>query len=177
MVVLRKTYVYSFVKSFCCTLIIVSVLLSGCAQNAGSVKTDREEGTQTSVSKDSKEKEVPGTDPGEILKSFETDDLNKLFDAYYEKLDGAYAEGYGSKVLQLYQKTAPEDFIKKLSVREKSRIDGIVRLLANELFIEENKERIDNVEAVYTGLVKDKGLPEKERYVCEKIIADIKSLR
>lgn len=103
---------------------------------------------------------------------FEIDDINKLFDAYHDKLDGAYAEGYGSSLVKLYSAGDIKVFIKTLSNYPKDKIDGITRLFVGELFIEGKQAVIQDFEKMKT----DKSLTSSEVYVIDKILSFSKEL-
>lgn len=99
-------------------------------------------------------------------------DINKLFDAYSSKLDGAYAEGYGSSLVRLYNSGDTRTFVKKLSNYPKDKIDGISSLFAGELFIEGKQNIIKGFEKIKT----EKSLTDNEKYVVDKILSNSKKL-
>ena len=97
-------------------------------------------------------------------------ELIKVFDMYNDSLDGASAEGYGSKLSQLYYTNDPRLFINVLSNYPKRKIDGMLFLFVGELFIEEKKDIIKDFEDVKTN----ENLSKKETYVVYEILAEFK---
>ncbi len=104
---------------------------------------------------------------------FEINDINKLFDAYNNKLDGAYAEGYGSSLVKLYSAGDIKTFVKTLSNYPKDKIDGITGLFVGELFIEGKQAVIQDFEKMKT----DKSLTSSEVYVINKILSSSEKLK
>lgn len=97
-------------------------------------------------------------------------DLNKIFDSYSDKLDGAYAEGYGSSLVRLYTAVDKKLFVKSLSCYPKEKIDGIINLFMGELFIEGKKGLVEDFNKIKT----EDNLTNNELYVVDKILSIFK---
>ena len=149
------------------------------SSNAVSAKT---EGKET---ENLKTEYTSGTDDiVDKINNFNTaNSLTELFYLYYDEIDGAAAEGYGYKLLRLYNENGALKFVKelsnysKLSNYNKQRIANITFLLVCELFIEEcGENEINDFETAFKNLLND-DLSSIEKYIVYKILADVYYLK
>ncbi|MFZ5988230.1 MAG: hypothetical protein ACOYWZ_14030 [Bacillota bacterium] len=113
----------------------------------------------------------------DILNSFNTDSLDELFDSYYDKIDGAHAEGYAYNLYRLHKGSDTKTFIKKLSSFEKYKIEGIAALLVSQVFMEEDISLVNEFESKHEKLLKDNSLTLMETYVVYEVLGEVKYLR
>ncbi len=99
----------------------------------------------------------------------EINSLEKIIDEYLYELDGAYAEGYGYRLYQLYSKEGIDEFISILSKKDISIVEDVVSLLFGELSIQEDVKEIDDI-IDYLEEMKLEDLDDKQKYIIYSIL-------
>ena len=94
--------------------------------------------------------------------------LEEIIDEYLYELDGAYAEGYGYHLYELYSKEGMDKFVNILSEKDTSVVEGVICSLFGELSIQENVKEIDEI-IDYLEKVKLEDLDNKEKYIIYSI--------
>ncbi len=113
----------------------------------------------------------------DFFNKINTGDLSQLFDAYYSRIDGAYAEGYGYRLYQLYKEYGADDFLEALKKTDRYKIGGIIYLLAGELFMGCDIKEINEFEEYYLELSKKEDLTGIEKFIVHRILADVNYLK
>lgn len=101
----------------------------------------------------------------------EINSLEGIIDEYLYELDGAYAEGYGYRLYELYSEEGMDKFISILSRKDISIVEGVISSLFRELSIQRNVKEIDEI-IHNLEKVKLEDLDDKERYIIYSIFTE-----
>lgn len=119
--------------------LVSMILLYGCSFNDSNSKKTESTIPSTEVAsndlKTATETQTDGLD-ADNLDVYNKADLETLLGFYEESIDGAYAEGFASRLSVLYTELGAREFLKGLGNVEKRYVKGIAKLLIGERLIE-----------------------------------------
>lgn len=87
------------------------------------------------------------------INEFFTADLNTLLGYYHWSLDGAYAEGYASRLSVLYSELGAREILRGLGQVEEKDVKGISKLLISERLIEFGEPGREELEKDFGALL------------------------
>jgi hypothetical protein len=88
-----------------------------------------------------------------VLDSYAKADLDTLLGLYHEKIDGAYAEGFASRLSVLYAELGVREILRGLGQVEGKNVKGIAKLLIGERLIEVGESGREELERDFATLL------------------------